>query len=303
MILTVFISNKDSFTDNVNPLGEVTFNISILKLQNLTLPAFKTKLLSGKGLALFFSESNSFIHFDWSMSSFLLKDKGSGEVIINNSSIYIPISITEKEGRPQLHAHDVKVDLGKLELVLHGGSTWLYDIFKSIFEGEMKGLIETSLAEVLTNVINEEEKLIVRTIPLTQNLGQVEISLLLSQNPTFTETYMSVDLKGEFYDKKDPSPTPFPINPLPFKINEADLQIFISDFFFTSAGYAYWKTGQLNFQVFSYQIPTSAPFQLDTANFSKIIPQLYAKVIFSDLSYCPFFGNFLKQVSKFASRC
>ena len=277
-----FLLKIDSGEKHVDIIGDVAYDLKTIKLTNLTLPEFKVSIVLNQGIAIVFSESTSRVSFDWNYSSWIISDRGNGYVSLSNTYLFLPIAVTQINGYPYLYTKSATVAIGKFDLHLSGGASWLYDIFIDLFQGEIRKSIEKSVSTALVKSIDTNANAVIKTFPLSQDIGCcVNLSYALTQNPTFATTYMAFDESGVFQAKNKPQPTPYPLNVLPDIINDEEIQIFISDYMLTSAGYAFWQSGQLIKVITPQDVPSSFPIQLNTTYFSQLIPALYNRVSMS----------------------
>jgi len=93
------------------------------------------------------------------------------------------------------------VSVGNLNIHLHGGASWLYQIFVNVFSGQIKNAIGNALQNAISTNINNGLNHVLSTLPLDIPIGGgVDIDFKLLGNPIFTSTSMTLPELGEFYD-------------------------------------------------------------------------------------------------------
>lgn len=93
----------------------------------------------------------------------------------------------------------------------------------------------------------------------------------------FSNNYLTLPESGEFYERNNHKETPYAISSLPDLINQQMVQMIISDFVPTSAGFTFWQLGQLAVNITNSMLPPWCPVSLNTTAFKELLPQLYNK--------------------------
>ena len=130
-------------------IGEVHYDLTEIELDSLTLPSFTITPIPNVGLDLKITGSSSHVHFKWHYSTWQIQfqkkfhffifsffppfrfasDSGTGDVYISNTDINADIKIVNMAGRAHLNTEGASVNIGGFKLDLHGGASWLYDLF------------------------------------------------------------------------------------------------------------------------------------------------------------------------------
>ena len=94
------------------------------------------------------------------------------------------------------------------------------------------------------------------------------INYTLTQDPSYTDSYMAVFLKGAFQPQNQQIPIPFTPAPFPpVKTDGRMLYVWLSDYILNSAGYVLQQTGILQYTITQKLIPKNLLLQLKTAIF------------------------------------
>lgn len=97
----------------------------------------------------------------------------------------------------------------------------------------------------------------------------------MTSNPTYNPTYLTVPLRGEFYDfqrreRSDYNPIQFP----DYLGENKMLHLILSDFVIKTAGEAFHKKGQGKVWITDKMIPSWSPVRLNSSSLSLLIPNL-----------------------------
>ena len=96
---------------------------------------------------------------------------------------------------------------------LHGGASWLYQIFVNMFSDSIKNSVQNALQDAITQNINDGLNNTLSTIPIEQQLSsQVEIDFPLVANPIFTTSYFTLPQLGNIKHKISEITRIIPIN-------------------------------------------------------------------------------------------
>jgi len=209
-----------------------------------------------------------------------VSDHGSADVDVSLSAA-VEIQITTSNGRPVLNVLQDSVNIGELKIHLHGGASWLYQLFINIFSGDIKKAITKALTDAITQNIDKGLNKALATLPISENIGKdAQINFELIGNPVFTSTYMQTPELGEFYARVNPQECPTGICPrtqTPDVINSQMLQMIITDFVANSAGFTFLNLGKLKIAINDSDVPSWSPIRLNTKSFEYTLPALYDK--------------------------
>jgi len=189
------------------------------------------------------------------------------------------LKITTTNGRPVLTVASDSVSVNELNIHLHGGASWLYQIFVNIFSHDIKNAIAKALTQAITQNVDQGLNKALSTLPISEPIAKIaQIDFELLGNPQFTSNYMTVPALGEFYQLAHPQECPATICPrysTPDILTSEMLQMVITDFVGNSASFAFFSLGQLVVNVTDKDIPSWSPVRLNTTSFKYLLPALF----------------------------
>ncbi|XP_068120492.1 bactericidal permeability-increasing protein-like isoform X2 [Hyperolius riggenbachi] len=156
---------------------------------------------------------------------------------------------------------------------------WLTNFFQQTTLPTLRGDLQKLICEQVTIVVKDQLQPFLHTLPVTENLDNVAaINYSLTSPPNLVGNFMDVKMKGEVFHLEHPSTPPFSPQPVSLP-NDYKLMIYIaiSDYLFSTAGFAYQYAGKLVFNITDNMIPQGAAVRLNTSSFAIIIPQLKTK--------------------------
>jgi len=192
--------------------------------------------------------------------------------------IQLVTSVFELNGAPAVHTGQPSVQINDFSLSLSGGASWLYNFIISLFDGSIKGDVQSSIAQALQQGVNQNANQALQTLPVIEPINSyMEIDYSLVSNITYTTTYLTTSHKGEFYDIKQHEESPYVPVPMPDSVDATrQLQLLASAYFFNSAGFVLQQANQLHGTITPAMIPPKAPVQLNTSDlaWNLLAPQL-----------------------------
>jgi lipopolysaccharide-binding protein len=261
------------------PIGKITLTVSSIALTGVQLQSAIT-VAPGVGFTVAISDLQAAVHADWAYRKNHwphVKDHGSADVSVGQTSISVTVAVGLANSKPTVSVTASACNIGSFGVKLHGGASWLYNIFLKIFKNSIKHSIEKAIQEAVVKAINEQaENFLQNKFQVIRPLNhQVEIDFEFTDPSVFGSNFALFNIKCEILSINNPSEYPVAppaINPpAPSKM----LQIAVSEYTFGSAGYAYLQAGKLHYIVSQKNIPPAFPLGLNTSDWEYIIPGLY----------------------------
>jgi len=200
---------------------------------------------------------------------------------VSGTTATAAIQVTVSNGRPVVAVVTDSVNIGNLDIHLHGGASWLYGIFVKIFSGQIKDAINKALTNAITQNINNGLNKVLATMPITQAINkEIDLDFSFLSNPEISSSDLTTLEKGEFYITAKPGECPLSVcaqRSMPDTSTSQELQIFVSDYVVNSISYVLFTLGKLVLKVTPKDIPSYSPVRLNTTDFKFIIPALYAR--------------------------
>jgi lipopolysaccharide-binding protein len=205
-----------------------------------------------------------------------VSDHGSADVSVSSTSVIVTVDIGDNNGHPFVITGADNVNIGDFSLTLHGGASWLYNVFIWLFKNVIKARVESAIHDAIMKAINQQAETFIQNFPIVQKINDdVEVDFSLTSAPLFTPNYFTVPLKGEILAVNKPieypiSPPVVPPQPVPQM-----LQVILTDYPFASAAFAYYTTGKLHFTLNNNNLPPNFPVKLNTNDWQFLLPGLY----------------------------
>lgn len=257
------------------------WSLTNLKLASVSLPNSVVSTVPGQGLHLQISNVGATLNFDWSYREDMwphISDSGNGDVAISQSNADVQIHIFDSGRRPACNVISSSVSLNNFDVHVNGGPSWLYNFLIGLFKGDIKNAVTGALQNAIQNGVNDALNKLFQGLPIDVKITPyVEIDYGLVADLDFSNNYFSLPELGEFYMINNHVECPAPRSSIPDIINSQMVQMLITEFVAESAGFAFWKLGQLQFNLTQKDIPSWSPVQLNTSYFEYILPNLYNK--------------------------
>jgi lipopolysaccharide-binding protein len=261
------------------PIGTIAYTLSVIKFVSIDLGEILITDVTN-GISLGSSGASGHITLDWHYkctTCFIrFSDRGSADVTFD-LSVALDTIITASKGEPVLTVDSDAVELSNFNIELHGGASWLYQVFVNIFTHQIKEAVEKNLESSLAHAINDQGNAVLATAPLLVQLDPwVDLYYGMTANPIFDPSHLTSFHAGSFVSKAQPTVTcPESSSPLPESINFDMLQVFFSQYVANCAGYIYTRANVLHHTVTQVNLPANFPVQMNTTYFKQLIPTLY----------------------------
>jgi len=205
-----------------------------------------------------------------------VSDSGSADVTIDSTTISISASITPtSDGRATIAILSDSVSIGNLDIELHGGASWLYQIFVDVFNSDLKSAVASAMQSALSDNVAQLVNSLLETVPVVETIyNNVEVDFGLVNLGFQAGAFVETDHTGEFYEVSNPQEAPFDRPVIPDFTPSQMILVAGSDFFLNSGGYAFYTAGVLQTLVTPDMVPSSSPLQLNTSSFCSIVPRL-----------------------------
>jgi len=279
VLLTLQI--PDISGDDDTPIGKVDWWLEGLKITELALPQNAITITPGVGLSLSIAQVSVGLTLSWRYRKVHwphVSDHGTADISVSQTTAVVNLQITAANGRPVVAVASDGVAIGKLDIKLHGGASWLYNFFINILSGKLKSAVEKALTDGITKNIDNGLNKVLATLPIEVPVNhEVEIDYEFVANPVFSPGFVSVPALGEFYSIANPTECPAqycPTDSLPEAATAEMVQMELGDYVANSAGYVFWQRGDLKLWIADKDIPSWAPIRLNTTSWKYILPQL-----------------------------
>lgn len=228
---------------------------------------------------------NANFHFRFKRYQFpKIGGSGNGHVQVSNSNMGLVIRLTNVNGKVRANVDAINFNIGNFNLKLGGSWGWLLNIVISLFKGKVKQMIENEVKKVVVQTIHGKLNEELATSPSTVNIGGGEwrlgLDYSLQANPVFAPSYVSIPMRGEFFnpfDRKPSSVRPSPSPDLLPAYGNKMVQAIITEYMPLTILEQWHSRNMLKFLLEDRHIPQWSPVRLDVASFAAMLPNLVDK--------------------------
>jgi len=252
------------------------------EINNIVIDSFSTgsdiKVVNG-GLYLAVQNMNCRVSADWKAHKSFIHVGGSVTVSVSQTTCAVTINAVEQNLHPQVTAMATAVSIGSFHIHFGGGIlAWVLNLLTSIFNSIIKREVENAIQKAIQSNVHDGLNKVLATLPVDFQINpQLGVQYGLSANPIFSPAnYVSLPQVGNFYipPNKVPCPT-CDVSAIPDHIAKNQLQLILSDYIPSSAGYVFYKLGKIAAVVKDSNIPDWSPLRLNTTSWKDLIPALY----------------------------
>jgi lipopolysaccharide-binding protein len=242
---------------------------------------------AGSGLSLALIRAAVSIHGDWSYRYRLgfidIRDSGSFDVQVSQLSLSVTVTLgSSSVGVPTIQSTGCSCHINHLDIQLHGGASWLYDLFISSIEGSLKSNLENKLCEAARHAIDVDAASELSTLEVQTLIDrQWLLDYRLVSSPVFGAGFLESYHKGEFFHVDQPTEAPFEPADLPSTApSDRMVTFWISDYVLNTAGYVLHKNNVLAYNLTQQDLPENEKYYLNTTCcfscqcIGKILPQV-----------------------------
>jgi len=235
-------------------------------------PSTSVTISSGRGLTWSLSGASISLHGDWHINFrliFRVSDSGSFDASVSGASISVSVTLGATEtGRPTIRTIGCMSHIDRVSIYLHGGASWLYNLFIGAVERAIRDNIQRKICEAAQDAINTDAARELATLPVKVPIGHDNQWLLdyrLVSAPAFASGYLESFHKGEFFNAGDSTEAPFQPSPLPSPASADRMATFwASSYVLNTAGYVLQKRGVLRYNLTKNDLPAQYRDRLNT---------------------------------------
>ncbi len=270
------------------PIGHVYLYGSNIQIQTFNVNGLTVKIAPNQGISIYLQDGAIQMTMNWRYKekSFPhVSDSGTADIRVSVAvSMLLQVTLDPIKSIPVVTVTQVQANINSFDLKLHGGASWLYNVFISAFSNSIKSAIKDAIQQQIPATVNEQvSQLIaqlsfVMPLPAPLNTSHIAVDYRASEIHFDAQNYMTFGTQGTFIDM-DHQIEPYPTAPseMPDRVTSQPLNIFISDYVFNSASYMCYAKQLFKFVVTNAMLPSTVPVKLNTLYFKYILPQLYTK--------------------------
>nr|QAU32336.1 BPI protein 2 [Perinereis linea] len=235
--------------------GKVKYEFKNMRVTNFNPPQFTAKVNPGQGVSLTLSGATLSVHGDWRYKIkilFPISDSGSVDVSLYDVTITNSVVFGEAQGHPTVRSTGCSCNIGNVNIDIHSGLDWLYNLFKDYIEKKIESTLRDKLCELLDKEINEEAAQSLAELKMITKIGRMSqedimMNFSLVTAPIMGSQYVEAQMSGEIFMSKD-TPGHSGLTPAPFQDTHDTthmVNIWLSDFILDSFGFSLQKRSLL----------------------------------------------------------
>ncbi len=272
---------------HVPVVGGISYTVSNIRITGFSIPSASLTTKSGIGLTLTATGISLSASGNWHYSNhgFIhVSDSGSFDADVSSTSLTLNLKIgVDGSGRPTISTDspDCSFNAANVHIKLHGGASWLYNLFSGSIAGALKSSINQQTCSMIIKEVN---------VDLAKQLARMKIEAPIDKNavidyslvapPTFTG-HIDTFHKGEVFAAGSPhTEAPFTVPVIPSDPDTSrQMFLWITDYMLETAGYVYYKAGLMAYNVTKDKLPPGFKYSLNTSQFAVelLLPQLNQK--------------------------
>lgn len=250
-------------------------------------PSTSLTVNTGSGLSWSLNGASLSVHGDWHYKYRLgfikISDSGSFDVDVLGISESLTVTLgASQTGEPTIHSTGCYCNIDDLSIDLHGGASWLYDLFIGFVSDSLQDNIQSKLCDAARKAVDENAARELSTLQVQVVIDhQWLLDYRLVSGPTFGTGYFESYHKGEFFFAAEPTEAPFKPASLPSQVSSDRMATFwVSDYVLNTAGYVLHQRNILSYNLTQKDLPEDQKSFLNTTCcaackcIGKLLPQV-----------------------------
>ncbi|XP_051887484.1 phospholipid transfer protein [Pristis pectinata] len=263
-----------SISDLSGKEGPFQYSISGVKITELNISSAVLSFQRDAGLHFELNNSSISITFLRNMMYWLFQDVGQINASAEGANIWTVLHLSKsKFGQMKISKLSCKASIARMKAKFNGSFRGFYEVLSTILTTGLRFLINQQICPALQHSALVLLNSVLETIPVRTAVDQyVGIDYSLLSDPVVKSDYMDMDFKGMFYplgDENDTLPNTAGIPHL--KSKDRMVYISLSEYFFDSAMFSYYKAGTLKTVIPESKMPMDLAYLLRTTFFGAII--------------------------------
>jgi lipopolysaccharide-binding protein len=230
------------------------------------------------GVSLDLPQCQTVLNMNWQYKGLGLSGSGSATDSLSIQAVAL-ILIGETQGKPQVSVNSLQLNIDKIDITVHGGESWFYQIFVTIFKSKIKSVVQSAIQSQITNVVDQIANYYLKNTPTVyQIIPQIGIDYSLTSPPNIQPSYSSTAHLGEFQWSHQPAPCIYQPSVIPEELVPGKLLTFlVAETLGDCLGTLLYMNNILGGTITSKMVPSSSPIALNTSNYNwrTTVPQLY----------------------------
>ncbi|KAI0212511.1 Cholesteryl ester transfer protein [Lamellibrachia satsuma] len=238
--------------------GKKKYDVTGMRITSFDKPSTTTTVAPGSGITWKLSGGAISIKGDWHYKyrqNWLLQASDSGSFDLSVSGLDLRISIMlgmDNSGQPTIRTTGCSSDVGRVHVHLHGGASWLYNLFDHKIGNVVKSKLKDKLCDAAKKSIDVNGAKRIKTLNLQVMFAKLlMLDYRLVAPPKFTNDYVESKHKGEVFEQNVMTEAPFQPPPLPDQTwgGTRMMTFWASEYVLNTLGYLLQKYGLLQYNL------------------------------------------------------
>eukprot|EP00276_Gloeochaete_wittrockiana_P009462 CAMPEP_0184664312 /NCGR_PEP_ID=MMETSP0308-20130426/52160_1 /TAXON_ID=38269 /ORGANISM="Gloeochaete witrockiana, Strain SAG 46.84" /LENGTH=552 /DNA_ID=CAMNT_0027107615 /DNA_START=172 /DNA_END=1831 /DNA_ORIENTATION=+ len=237
------------------PIGNIDLDLTQLRLNSFSISDISVSAVSSPqaGVWVNLTGISAQVQMHWHYRKLLIQDSGTADAHVKDTTISLLATVLDDGGRPSVTLLQSIAHVGSLDFSLHGGESWLYNVFVSKVKGVVTGRVEAAIISGIQSAIGDVNKNlsaldVCPSLPIFNVLADAS----LTDHPVVSDGYAHIHLAGKFISPEGDTGSEFHPVDLPHdfttrmaraSISAASAQSFL-DAFFESGGMRFVLGGE-----------------------------------------------------------
>ncbi|XP_018611411.1 phospholipid transfer protein [Scleropages formosus] len=254
--------------------GGLQYTIQDVKIQELNLTYADLRFQPDVGLLFDIQNSSISLTFQRHILYWFLHDVGAINASADGVNIHVALYMTRDDsGRLKISNMSCDAAVAKMRAKFSGTLGKVYEFLASFLTTGMRFILNQQICPTLNHAGLVLINSLLDTVPVRQTVDKyVGIDYALLSDPVVTSSSLDMDFRGMFYVLENPNDTIVNYAAYPV-VREYDRMVYLalSEYFFDSGMYAYYKAGVFSMQIANERMPKDLEMLLRTTYFGTIM--------------------------------
>ncbi|XP_063816547.1 phospholipid transfer protein [Pseudophryne corroboree] len=254
--------------------GRFSYSINDVRVTHLQLSQSALWFQPDKQLVLDINNASISLNFQRKLLYWLFYDVGMINASAEGVHIKTDLDLTrDSKGRLKIGNMSCEASIERMQAGFSGTLKTVYEFLASFITTGMRFLLNKQICPALRHAGMVLLNSLLNTVPVKNPVDDyIGIDYSLLSDPDVSEDSLDMDFRGMFFSlsaKNDTIPNMSPA--LHIKQKERMVYIALSEYFFDSAMYAYYKSGVLSLDISHEQMPKDLEVLLRTSYFASLM--------------------------------
>lgn len=254
--------------------GKFTYSINNVRVTHLQLSQSELRFQPNKQLVLDINNASISLNFQRKFLYWLFYDVGTINASAEGVHIKTDLDLArDSKGRLKISNMTCNASINRMQAGFSGTLKMVYDFLATFITTGMRFLLNQQICPALRHAGMVLLNSLLNTVPVKNPVDDyIGIDYSLLSDPDVSEDSLDMDFRGMFYSldaENDTIPNTSPA--IQIKQEERMVYIALSEYFFDSAMYAYYRSDVLSLDIANEQMPKDLEVLLRTSYFGSLM--------------------------------